>query len=116
MEEIRKINIKPGETIQITCEESEAVQTTPTPPNSGGEATATDKPDGVTEDEWQGFVQLKKALGDYNIAHPDLVDAPFLDAEELTDPELHRRREILRQRYNFNKSKNNGKTEDNKTD
>jgi hypothetical protein len=74
------------------------------------------KPDGVTEDEWQGFVQLKKALGDYNIAHPDLVDAPFLDAEELTDPELHRRREVLRQRYNFNKSRNNGKTEDNKTD
>ena len=64
------------------------------------------KPDSVTEDEWQGFVQLKKALGDYNIAHPDLADAPFLDAEELTDPELHRRREILRQRYNFNKSRN----------
>ena len=29
MAEIRKINIKPGETIHITCEESEAVQTTP---------------------------------------------------------------------------------------
>ena len=86
--------------------QSVVVQTTPPPPNSGGEATATDKPDGVTEDEWQGFVQLKKALGDYNIAHPDLADAPFLDAEELTDPELHRRREILRQRYNFNKSRN----------
>jgi hypothetical protein len=40
MAEIRKINIKPGETIQITCEENEAVQTTPTPPNSGGEAAA----------------------------------------------------------------------------
>ena len=86
--------------------QSVVVQTTPTPPNSGGEAAATDKPEGVTEDEWQGFVQLKKALGDYNIAHPDLADAPFLDAEELTDPELHRRREILRQRYNFNKSRN----------
>ena len=48
MAEIRKINIKPGETIQITCEENEAVQTTPTEdctietqsPNSGGEAAA----------------------------------------------------------------------------
>ena len=40
MEEIRKIKIKPGETIQITCEENEVVQTTPTPPNSGGEAAA----------------------------------------------------------------------------
>ena len=37
MAEIRTIKIKPGETIQITCEENEAVQTTPTPPNSGGE-------------------------------------------------------------------------------
>ena len=33
-------------------------------------------------------------------------DEPFLDPEEMTDPELHRRREILRQRYNFNKSRN----------
>ena len=32
-------------------------------------------------------------------------DEPFLDADEMTDPELHRRREILRQRYNFNKSR-----------
>ena len=106
MSESKVIKIKPGESVTIVCDEKEAVQTTPTPPNSGGEATATDKPDGVTEDEWQGFVQLKKALGDYNIAHPDLADAPFLDAEELSDPELHRRREILRQRYNFNKSRN----------
>ena len=95
-------NFKPRSSDSLSV----VVQTTPTPPNSGGEAAATDKPEGVTEDEWQGFVQLKKALGDYNIAHPDLVDAPFLDADELTDPELHRRREILRQRYNFNKSLN----------
>jgi hypothetical protein len=33
-------------------------------------------------------------------------DEPFLDADEIADPELHRRREILRQRYNFNKSRN----------
>lgn len=37
MSESKVIKIKPGETIQIICEESEAVQTTPTPPNSGGE-------------------------------------------------------------------------------
>ena len=40
MAEIRKINIKPGETIHITCEESEAVQTTPGPSYSGGESAA----------------------------------------------------------------------------
>ena len=40
MAEIRKINIKPGESVTIVCDEKEAVQTTPTPPNSGGEAAA----------------------------------------------------------------------------
>jgi hypothetical protein len=96
--------------------QSVVVQTTPTPPNSGGEAAATDKPEGVTDEEWFEHLEIMKAIGDYGIIHPELADEPFLDAEELTDPELHRRREILRQRYNFNKSKNNGKTEDNKTD
>lgn len=96
--------------------QSVVVQTTPTLPNSGGEAAATDKPEGVTDEEWFEHLDIMKAIGDYEMMHPELADEPFLDAEELTDPELHRRMEILRQRYNFNKSKNNGKTEDNKTD
>jgi 3-deoxy-D-manno-octulosonic-acid transferase len=45
-----------------------------------------------------------KAIGDYELAHPN--EEPFIDADEMADPELHRRREVLRQRYNFNKSKN----------
>ena len=59
------------------------------------------KPEGVTKEEWFEHLDIMKAIGDYELAHPN--DEPFLDAEELTDPELHRRREVLRQRYNFNK-------------
>jgi hypothetical protein len=87
-------------------------------PQGGDTETPCDplKPKNVTDEEWFEHLEIMKAIGDYGIIHPELADEPFLDAEELTDPELHRRREILRQRYNFNKSKNNGKTEDNKTD
>jgi hypothetical protein len=87
-------------------------------PQGGDAETPCDplKPKNVTDEEWFEHLEIMKAIGDYGIIHPELADEPFLDAEELTDPELHRRREILRQRYNFNKSKNNGKTEDNKTD
>jgi hypothetical protein len=65
-----------------------------------------DKPEGVSNDDWYEHLEIMRAVGDYEVLHPELADAPFLDAEELTDPELHRRREILRMRYNFNKSKN----------
>ena len=33
----------------------------------------------------------------------DLSDEPFIDPEELADPRLHQWREILRNKYNFNK-------------
>lgn len=66
-------------------------------------ATLSPKPEGVNDEEWFEHLDIMKAIGDYDIMHPDLSDAPFLDADELTDPELHRRREVLRQRYNFNK-------------
>ena len=69
-------------------------------------ATLPPKPEGVTDEEWFEHLEIMKSIGDYEVMHPDLTDAPFLDADELTDPELHRRREILRQRCNFNKSKN----------
>jgi hypothetical protein len=32
-------------------------------------------------------------------------DSPFIDPEELADPRLHLWREILRRRYNFNKTR-----------
>ena len=38
-------------------------------------------------------------------------DTPFIDPEELADPRLRMWRETLRQRYNFNKRKRNGKEE-----
>lgn len=38
----------------------------------------------------------------------DCSDEPFIDPAELADPRVHMWREILRQRYNFNKRNNNG--------
>jgi hypothetical protein len=35
------------------------------------------------------------------------TDEPFLDPDEMADPRVRMWREILRQRYNFNKSRNN---------
>jgi hypothetical protein len=61
------------------------------------------KPDGVTDDEWIEHLNIMNAIGDYNIVQP--CDEPFLDAEEIRDPRVHEWREILRQRYNFNKHK-----------
>ena len=34
-------------------------------------------------------------------------DEPFIDPEELANPQVHEWREIIRRRYNFNKTKNN---------
>lgn len=61
------------------------------------------KPEGVTDAEWYEHLDIMKAIGDYEAVHPELIDAPFLDAEELTDPRVHLWRETLRQRYNFKK-------------
>ena len=68
------------------------------------------KPDGVTDAEWAEHLAILKQIGDYDIIHPQ--DEPFLDPEELRDPRLHQWRELLRQKYNFNKSKTNGKTKE----
>ena len=67
-------------------------------------------PDGVTDAEWAEHLAILKQIGDYDIIHPQ--DEPFLDPEELRDPRLHQWRELLRQKYNFNKSKTNGKTKE----
>ena len=55
----------------------------------------------LSDQEWFEHLEIMKAIGDYEVAHPDLADAPFLDAEELADPRIHLWRETLRQRYNF---------------
>ena len=49
-------------------------------------------------------------IGDI-IANIIADDTPFIDPEELADPRLRMWRETLRQRYNFNKRKRNGKEE-----
>jgi hypothetical protein len=68
-------------------------------------ATLPPKPDGVTAEEWAEHLDIMKQIGDYEMIHP--TDEPFIDPEELRDPRLHQWRETLRQRYNFNKSRNN---------
>lgn len=66
-------------------------------------ATMPPKPEYVTDGEWYEHLEIMKAIGEYNVVHPK--DEPFLDAEELRDPRLHRWRETLRQRYNYNNIK-----------
>ena len=83
--------------------------------NSGDVSTTLDmttppKPDGVTDAEWQEHLAILKQIGDYELIHPQ--DEPFLDPEELRDPRLHQMREVLRQKFNFNKTKTNGKTKE----
>ena len=49
-------------------------------------------------------------IGDI-IAHVVDSDEPFIDPIELADPLVHQWREILRQRYNFNESRNERESE-----
>jgi hypothetical protein len=78
-------------------------------PQVGGTETHCDplKPNNVTDEEWFEHLDIMKAIGEYKIAHPN--DEPFLDAEEIRDPRVHEWRDILRQRYNNNKTRNNGR-------
>ena len=68
------------------------------------------KPDGVTDAEWLEHLTILKQISDYELIHPQ--DEPFLDPEELRDPQLHQWREVLRHKFNFNKTKTNGKTKE----
>ena len=70
-------------------------------------ATLPPPPEGVTDAEWLEHLDIMKQIGDYELIHPQ--DEPIADPEEIRDPRLHQWRETLRQRYNFNKSRNNGK-------
>ena len=87
---------------EIKADEPKAVETEakPMPP----------KPDGISDEEWRKHLDIMRQIGNYELAHPN--DEPLLDPEELRDPRLHQWRETLRQRYNFNKNKNNGKTKE----
>ena len=61
------------------------------------------KPDDVTDEEWAEHLAIMKAIGDYDIIRPG--DEPFLPEDEILEPRLRMWRETLRQRYNFNKSR-----------
>ena len=65
--------------------------------------TLPPKPDNVTDEEWQQHLAIMKAIGDYDIIHPG--DEPFMPEDEIIEPRLRIWRETLRQRYNFNKSR-----------
>lgn len=66
-------------------------------------ATLPPKPDDVTDEEWTEHLEIMKAIGDYEIIHPG--DEPFMPEDEMADPRLRMWRDTLRQRYNFNKSR-----------
>ena len=68
-------------------------------------ATLPPPSEGISEAEWLEHMAILKQINEYDIIHPQ--DEPFLDPEELRDPRLHWMRETLRQRYNFNKTRNN---------
>jgi hypothetical protein len=70
-------------------------------------ATLPPPPEGISEAEWMEHLEIIKQISDYDIIHPQ--DEPLIDPEELRDPRFHQWRETLRQRYNFNKTRNNGK-------
>ena len=61
------------------------------------------KPADLTDEEWQQHLNIMKAIGEWKVEHPD--DEPFIDQDELQDPRVRMWREIMRQRYNFNKSR-----------
>ena len=77
----------------------EAMQAnTPTEPI---DAPLPPAPEGVSEDDWREHLDTMKSIADYETAHPELIDEPFADVDEMLDPRLHHMREIIRLRYNF---------------
>ena len=61
------------------------------------------KTDGVTDEEWLEHSAIMQAIQTWKLEYAE--DEPFLDPIELQDPRVRMWREILRQRYNFNKRK-----------
>jgi single-stranded DNA-binding protein len=65
----------------------------------------TDRPADVLPEEWREHKVIMQAIKEWQLTHAE--DEPFLDPIELQDPRVRMWREILRQRYNFNKRKHN---------
>jgi hypothetical protein len=63
------------------------------------------KPADVLPEEWREHKAIMQAIQTWKLEYAE--DEPFLDPDELRDPRVRMWREILRQRYNFNKRKNN---------
>ena len=61
------------------------------------------KPADVLPEEWAEHQAIMKAIREWQLEHAEYE--PFLDPIELQDPRVRMWREILRQRYNFNKSR-----------
>ena len=73
-------------------------------------ATLPPPPEGISDEEWRKHLDIMRQIGNYELAHPN--DEPFIDPDELRDPRLHQWRETLRHKFNFNKTKTNGKTKE----
>ena len=58
------------------------------------------KPDGISNEEWTEHLKTLAAIHEWTEVHGD---EPFLDPLEQIDPRVREWRQILRDRYNFNK-------------
>lgn len=74
---------------------------TPTILPHGGSSAPTpdtswlgDRPDGISDEEWQEHVEIMTSIRDYQLEHPD--GEPFLDREEMRDPRLRELRQKMR--------------------
>ena len=63
---------------------------TPTPDTSW----LGNRPENVTDEEWQEHVKIMTDIRDYQAAHPD--GEPFIDPEEMADPQVREWRQKLR--------------------
>ena len=63
-------------------------------------------PEGVEPVLWAEHLSIMKALDEWQQLNPDELDAPFIDPEELNDPQVREWRETLRRKCGFHKNKN----------
>ena len=63
------------------------------------------KPADVLPEEWEEHQAIMRAIQEWKLEHAE--DEPFIDPIELQDPRVREWREILRRKFNFNKSRNN---------
>ena len=91
------------ETIEETNHTGDPQPSTNVWPGDSAAATPEPpKPDGITDEEWTEHLKTLAAIHEWTEVHGD---EPFLDPLEQLDPRVREWREILRRRYNFNKSK-----------